>query len=120
MRAGMRGSARQRSWFAISLRQVDGRLGEVVAVQALVHGVQERLRCEDPDRHTHSLALRRRHFPDAVADATDAFGSFYDRGLGTGWRRLTGNVAGLGISQNIFECYKFIFDNCHSRPAVGG
>lgn len=37
--------------------------------------------------------------------------SFYDAGLGTGWRRLTGNIGGAGISKNIQQCYKFIFDN---------
>ena len=37
--------------------------------------------------------------------------SFYDRGLGTGWRRISGNVAGMGISKNILECYEFIFDH---------
>ena len=46
-----------------------------------------------------------------VEDRTEDQTAFYDRGLGTGWRRFTGNVAGMGISQNIFECYKFIFDN---------
>jgi uncharacterized protein (DUF2235 family) len=37
--------------------------------------------------------------------------SFYDRGLGTGWRKITGNISGMGISENIYECYKFIFEN---------
>jgi len=46
-----------------------------------------------------------------VEDRTENQTAFYDRGLGTGWRRFTGNVAGMGISQNIYECYKFIFDN---------
>lgn len=46
-----------------------------------------------------------------VEDRTENQTAFYDRGLGTGWRRLTGNVAGMGISQNIYECYRFIFDN---------
>ncbi len=36
---------------------------------------------------------------------------FYDRGLGTGWRKISGNAAGRGISKNILECYEFIFDN---------
>lgn len=35
--------------------------------------------------------------------------AFYDRGLGTGWRRVTGNAGGMGISKNICECYEFIF-----------
>ena len=37
--------------------------------------------------------------------------AFYDRGLGTGWRKITGNAAGRGISKNIRECYEFIFEN---------
>jgi len=35
---------------------------------------------------------------------------FYDRGLGTGARKFFGKVAGMGISKNIKECYRFIFD----------
>ena len=37
--------------------------------------------------------------------------AFYDRGLGTDWRKLTGMVSGMGISKNIQDCYRFIFDN---------
>jgi T6SS, Phospholipase effector Tle1-like, catalytic domain len=37
--------------------------------------------------------------------------SFYDRGLGTGWRKATGNIAGRGFSKNVLECYEFIFQN---------
>lgn len=37
--------------------------------------------------------------------------SFYDRGLGTGTRKLISSVTGAGMSQNILECYQFIFDN---------
>ena len=37
--------------------------------------------------------------------------TFYDAGLGTGWNKLTGNIAGMGISRNILECYRFIFDS---------
>jgi len=40
--------------------------------------------------------------------------AFYDRGLGTGWQKFTGNMAGMGISKNIQECYRFIFDNYES------
>ncbi len=36
---------------------------------------------------------------------------FYDPGIGTGWRKLTGNVGGAGISRNIQQAYRFIFDN---------
>jgi len=44
--------------------------------------------------------------------------AFYDRGLGTGWRKLAGNVAGAGISRNIQECYRFIFDNYMSGDQI--
>ncbi len=44
-------------------------------------------------------------------DRTTGQIAFYDRGLGTGWRKITGNVGGMGISQNIKECYEFIFKN---------
>jgi uncharacterized protein (DUF2235 family) len=36
---------------------------------------------------------------------------FYDRGLGTGWRKITGNIGGMGISRNILDCYEFIFEH---------
>lgn len=36
---------------------------------------------------------------------------FYDRGLGTGFAKFAGNVFGIGISQNILDCYRFIFEN---------
>ncbi len=37
--------------------------------------------------------------------------SFYDKGLGTGWRKATGNIAGRGFSKNVIDCYRFIFEN---------
>ncbi len=37
--------------------------------------------------------------------------SFYDKGLGTGFRKLTGNVFGWGFGKNVRECYEFIFEN---------
>ena len=46
-----------------------------------------------------------------VEDRTEDQVTFYDRGLGTGWRKITGNISGMGISQNIYECYQFIFEN---------
>ena len=44
-----------------------------------------------------------------IEDRTDRQVAFYDRGLGTGWRKVTGNAFGAGISHNILECYEFIF-----------
>ena len=37
--------------------------------------------------------------------------AFYDSGIATGWRKIPGALAGLGISQNIIEGYEFIFAN---------
>lgn len=46
-----------------------------------------------------------------IEDRTSEQIAFYDRGLGTGWRKITGSVGGMGISKNIMECYEFIFEN---------
>ncbi|UCE38833.1 MAG: DUF2235 domain-containing protein [Thermoplasmata archaeon] len=46
-----------------------------------------------------------------IEDRTSEQIAFYDRGLGTGWRKITGKVGGMGISKNIMECYEFIFEN---------
>ncbi len=46
-----------------------------------------------------------------IEDRTEKQVSFYDRGLGTGWRKISGNVSGVGIAENIQECYEFIFNN---------
>jgi hypothetical protein len=50
-----------------------------------------------------------------VEDRTARQVAFYDRGLGTGWRKITGNGAGMGISENIQECYQFIFENYEAQ-----
>ena len=44
--------------------------------------------------------------------------AFYDRGLGTGFRKLTGNGAGMGISKNIKECYEFLFNNFEASDQI--
>lgn len=44
--------------------------------------------------------------------------SFYDRGLGTGWKKITGSVGGSGIQRNILEAYRFIFDNYQSGDKI--
>ncbi len=43
---------------------------------------------------------------------------FYDPGLGTGGNRITGNVGGAGISQNILQAYRFIFDHYQPRDRI--
>ena len=44
--------------------------------------------------------------------------AFYDQGLGTGWRKVTGNIGGGGISKNILECYKFIFEQYEAGDGI--
>ncbi len=46
-----------------------------------------------------------------LEDRTERQIVFYDRGVGSGWRKITGNIGGMGISRNIKECYEFIFNN---------
>lgn len=51
-------------------------------------------------------------------DRTERQVVFYDRGLGTGWRKLTGLAFGAGISVNIKECYRFIFDHFEADDRI--
>ena len=53
-----------------------------------------------------------------VTDRTVDQTVFYDRGLGTGWRKLSGNLMGSGIDQNIKECYQFIFENYQAGDKI--
>jgi len=53
-----------------------------------------------------------------VEDRTSQQVAFYDRGLGTGWRKITGNIGGAGISKNIQECYTFIFENFEAGDQI--
>lgn len=43
---------------------------------------------------------------------------FYDPGLGTNWRKITGNIMGNGFSKNILDCYRFLFKNYQSGDKV--
>ena len=43
---------------------------------------------------------------------------FYDAGVGTGWQKVTGSVGGMGISRNIQEGYRFIFDHYESGDQI--
>ena len=53
-----------------------------------------------------------------VEDRTARQIAFYDRGLGTDIRRVTGNAFGAGISKNILECYQFIFENYQAGDQI--
>lgn len=53
-----------------------------------------------------------------VEDRTKNQIVFYDPGLGTGFRKLTGNISGAGISRNILESYNFIFNNFEAGDQI--
>ena len=46
-----------------------------------------------------------------LEDRTDNQIVFYDPGVGTGVRKFTGNVGGMGISRNIKEAYAFLVEH---------
>ncbi len=53
-----------------------------------------------------------------IEDRTSRQVSFYDRGLGTGLHKVSGNVGGAGISKNILDCYTFIFENYEAGDQI--
>jgi uncharacterized protein (DUF2235 family) len=53
-----------------------------------------------------------------VLDRSQEQVAFYDRGLGTGWRKLTGNAGGRGFSRNVKDCYRFIFENFQAGDQI--
>jgi uncharacterized protein (DUF2235 family) len=53
-----------------------------------------------------------------IENRTDDQIAFYDPGLGTDWRKITGSIAGRGFSKNILDCYKFIFENFKAKDNI--
>lgn len=53
-----------------------------------------------------------------IEDRTPRQIAYYERGVGTDWRRLLGNAGGRGFSQKICKCYKFIFDNYQAGDKI--
>ena len=53
-----------------------------------------------------------------IEDRTDRQIAFYDAGLGTDWHLISGNVGGFGITKNILQCYRFIFDNYEAGDSI--
>ena len=46
-----------------------------------------------------------------IEDRTDRQIAYYDPGLGTDWRKISGSIVGRGFSKNMLDCYNFIFEN---------
>lgn len=53
-----------------------------------------------------------------VEDRTKRQIAFYDPGLGTNWRAITGKLFGSGFSRNIMDCYRFLFENYEAGDRV--
>jgi uncharacterized protein (DUF2235 family) len=53
-----------------------------------------------------------------ILDRSEHQTSFYDPGLGTGWRKATGNILGRGFSKNVLQCYEFIFQNFEESDKI--
>jgi len=53
-----------------------------------------------------------------IEDRTKKQIAYYDSGLGTDWRKISGSIVGRGFSENILECYRFIFDNFEAQDKI--
>lgn len=53
-----------------------------------------------------------------IEDRTPRQIAFYDPGLGTSGNRALGLATGRGISKNIRQCYRFIFDNYEAGDQI--
>ena len=53
-----------------------------------------------------------------LEDRTDRQIVFYDEGLGTDWRIVTGNAFGAGLSRNLLQCYRFIHANYQAGDRI--
>jgi len=53
-----------------------------------------------------------------IEDRTNRQIAFYDSGLGTDWKRVTGAIAGRGFSKNILDCYRFLFNNFEAGDQI--
>lgn len=53
-----------------------------------------------------------------IEDRTSNQIAYYDPGLGTDWRKITGSLFGSGISKNILECYHFLFENFEAGDKI--
>ncbi len=53
-----------------------------------------------------------------IEDRTNKQIAYYDPGIGTDWRKVTGSIVGRGFSENILDCYRFIFDNFEAQDKI--
>ncbi len=53
-----------------------------------------------------------------LEDRTERQIVFYDQGIGTDKRKITGNIAGAGFSENLLECYRFIYESYQAGDKI--
>jgi uncharacterized protein (DUF2235 family) len=53
-----------------------------------------------------------------IEDRTQNQIAYYDPGVGTDWRKITGSLSGRGLSKNIIECYTFLFENFEAGDQI--
>ena len=53
-----------------------------------------------------------------IEDRTNNQIAYYDPGVGTDWRKVTGSLSGGGLSKNIIECYTFLFENFEAGDQI--
>ena len=53
-----------------------------------------------------------------IEDRTQNQIAYYDPGVGTDWRKITGSLSGRGLSKNIIECYTFLFENYEAGDQI--
>ena len=53
-----------------------------------------------------------------IEDRTNRQIAYYDPGLGTDWKKITGSLFGRGFSKNILECYRFLFENFEAGDKI--
>lgn len=53
-----------------------------------------------------------------LEDRTENQIVYYDQGVGTDWRKVSGNAFGVGFTANIVQCYRFIFENYNAGDKI--
>lgn len=53
-----------------------------------------------------------------IEDRTSNQIAYYDPGIGTDFKKISGSLFGRGFSKNILECYQFIFENFEAGDKI--
>jgi uncharacterized protein (DUF2235 family) len=53
-----------------------------------------------------------------LEDRTENQIVYYDQGVGTDRRKISGNAFGVGFTENIIDCYRFIFENYNAGDKI--